>query len=143
MSNQNLSALLRRNPQLQRIYSHAKTLQKLQTQLENHLPPALADNCQVAACADGVLTLYTKSPAWAAKLRFQTAELLRIFQNDTTLGTIDTIRVKARPPENTPGSVSEHRPQGLSAASAALLRQVAETTEDPDLRQTLLRLAEN
>ncbi|MCS3902261.1 hypothetical protein J2T55_000253 [Methylohalomonas lacus] len=144
MSNQNLSALLRRNPQVQRIVSHAKTLQRLQAQLEKHLPPALAENCQVAACADGVLTLYTKSPAWAAKLRFQTAALLKIFQDDTTLGAIDTIRVKARPPaNNSPDALTEHRSQGLSDATSALLRQVAESTDDPDLRQTLLRLAEN
>lgn len=143
MSNQNLSSLLRRNPQIQRLYNQAKTLQKLQAHLEKNLPLGLSDHCQVAALADGVLTLYTESPAWAAKLRFLTADLLKVFQNDTTLGAVNTIRVKARPPVSKPEPVAAKEQKRLSATTVQLLRQVADNTEDPDLRRSLLQLSEN
>lgn len=143
MPNQNLSSLLRRNPQIQRLYNQAKTLQKLQAHLEKNLAHELAHHCQVAALADGVLTLYTESPAWAAKARFLTADLLKVFQNDTTLGVVNTIRVKARPPVNKPEPETAKERSRLSATTVQLLREVADNTEDPDLRRSLLRLAEN
>lgn len=142
-SSQNLDSLLRRNPQVQRLISQARSLQRLQQQLEKHLPPELAEHCQVAAFSDGVLTLYTQSPAWAAKLRYLTADLLKKLRNDTTFGPVDTIRVQSRPPATRAEPAPTGRRTGLSAATRELLRQVAESTDDADLRRALLRLAKN
>lgn len=139
----NIDSLLGRNPQLQRLLRQARTLQRMQTALEKHLSPELAEHCQVAAFSDGVLTLYTRSPAWAAKLRFLTADLLSSLRDDTTFAPLVTIRVKARPPAEHPAPIAPPRLAGLSPATSALLRQVADNTEDTELRQALLRLAEN
>lgn len=141
MSSYNLGSLMRRNAQLGQLFAQAKVLQRLQTRLESRLPPQLAQHCQVAALEQGVLTLHTDSPAWAAKLRFLTADLLHIFENDSATGGIKTIRVKARPPETSPHT-NQQAPR-MSPQTARFLRDVADTLDNSELRAALIRLSEN
>ena len=141
MSISNLSSLLRRHPELDRLYSQVRVLQQLQQLLDNHLPQPLAGHCRVAALDQEVLTLHTDSPAWAAKLRFQTADVLKIVRDNGTFGSINTIRVKARPPESKPPAPVPGAQ--MSPNTARLLRDIAASIEDPELRASLLRLSEN
>ncbi|MDZ7735352.1 MAG: DUF721 domain-containing protein [Gammaproteobacteria bacterium] len=141
MSTRNLGSLLRQNPRLGHLYAHARKLQQLQAVLDNHLPQPLASHCRVAALEHNVLTLHTDSPAWAAKLRFLTADIVKTLQNSNADVSVDTIRVKARPPETKPQTVRSGT--NLSPLTARLLRDIAETIDDPELRASLLRLSEN
>ena len=141
MPSSNLSSLLRRHPQLERLYAQARLLQQLQALLDRHLPQPLGSHCRVAALDQEVLTLHTDSPAWAAKLRFLTADILKILRNSNTFGSISTIRVKARPPEARPQAAASGIK--MSPRTARLLRDIAESIEDPELRASLLRLSEN
>lgn len=141
MSSQNLGSLLRRNPRLAHYYAQAKVLRRLQKTLQTILPPQLREHCQVAALEQGVLTLHTDSPAWAARLRFMTADLLQIVQRDSAAGAIKTIRVKARPPEANPQPAKPG--PAMSSQTAGFLRDIADSLEDEELRASLLRLSEN
>lgn len=108
--------------------------------LDRHLPH-LGSHCRVAALEQDVLTLHTDSPAWAAKLRFLTADILKIIRDSSTFGSVSTIRVKARPPETKPQPAAPAAK--MSPHTTRLLRDIAETIEDPELRASLLRLSEN
>lgn len=141
MANRNLGSLLRRNPQLVHFHDQARILQHLQKALQAALPPELAQHCHVAALDQGVLTLHTDSPAWAARLRFLTADLLKIAADNRTANRVHTIRVKARPPETKPQTA---RPgPKMSPQTARFLRDMADSLEDDELRASLLRLSEN
>jgi len=141
MSSNHLGSLLRRNPRLQQLHEQARKLQQLQGMLERQLPPTLRGHCRVAALEQGVLTLHVDSPAWAAKLRFLTADIMKLFHDSNTSVSVSTIRIKARPPEVKP---RERKPDTrISPRTARFLRDVAETIEDPQLRASLRRLSEN
>lgn len=146
MASNNIGTLLRRNPGLQRLQTHAAKLQRLESLLNERLPEQIRSHCRVAALTDGVLTLHTDSPAWAAKLRYMTRDMLSIVQ-DCQLGEpVNTITVKARPPtSDSQHHETGHHPESgphLSAQSAKFLRDTAATLEDPELRAALFRLSD-
>ncbi len=141
MSSNNIGSLLRRNPGLQRLQAHAVKIRRIQALLNSHLPEQLNAHYQVAALEQGVLTLHTDSPAWAAKLRFLTGNLLNIVRDSGIPEPISTIRVKARPPVTKPQDTGQ-RPR-LSPQTTRFLRDMADTIEDPELRASLLRLSDN
>lgn len=146
MTSNNIGTLLRRNSGLQRLQNHAAKLQKLESLLNHRLPEQIRSHCRVAALSDGVLTLYTDSPAWAAKLRYLTRDMLDIVHECQLTDPINTITVKARPPE----TAGQHHisvqhdaaAPRLSAQSARFLRDTAATLEDPELRAALFRLSD-
>jgi len=139
MASNNIGTLLRRNPGLQRLQTHAAKLQRLESLLNKRLPEQIRSHCRVAALTDGVLTLHADSPAWAAKLRYLTRDMLSIVQECQLSEPVNTITVKARPPATVP----QHHETGprLSAQSAKFLRETAATLDDPELRAALLRLS--
>lgn len=140
MASNNIGTLLRRNPRLQRLQTHAAKLQRLESLLNKRLPEQIRSHCRVAALTDGVLTLHADSPAWAAKLRYLTRDMLSIVQECQLSEPVNTITVKARPPATVP----QHHETGprLSAQSAKFLRETAATLDDPELRAALLRLSD-
>jgi hypothetical protein len=85
------------------------------------------------------LTLSADSPVWATKLRFQLPVLMTALRQLAPAKELRRIEVKV-----SPFRVAEESPRPrivLSSASAALLRDVAETVSDPKLQSVLLRLA--
>lgn len=144
MSNHNrINALLYSNPRLALLGEQARLLEQLQVHLDKHLPATLVGHCRVAAFVDGVLTVHADSPAWTAKLRFMTAELLNIFRDLNIPGPVETIRVKARPASPPAEPPARAHRAVLSASTVQMLQHVAAATDDPDLQRSLLRLAEN
>lgn len=144
MSAQALTSILLSNPQIKRLYQQAQLLQNIRIRLQPLLPATLADHCQLAAFSDGILTLHTDSSAWASRLRFSSAEILKACQNDTALSLVKTIRVRVNPPapagDNSP---TDAVGTTLSPETRHLLREAAESIQDSGLRATLLRLSQN
>ncbi|MEX0951336.1 MAG: DciA family protein [Gammaproteobacteria bacterium] len=148
MSVQNLGSILRRNPQLLQMAEQLRHLATIRKILDEVLPPAVAAHTRAAAVNAGILTVHTDSPAWAAKLRFLTPDLLQAVHShaqnhdNALLATIKTVRVKSVPPtipsEKTPVSLTP-----LSSQTARLLQDVALSIDDPKLRSALQRLANN
>jgi hypothetical protein len=130
MSAQNLTSILLRNPQLRQLCSQSQLLGLAQARLEEALPAELVPHCQVAAIQAGSLTLHTDSPAWAARLRYLGPDILHALQADSELPTIRAVRIRTIP-QNTPAIRKKPRP-GLSTQTVQLLRDVAESIQDPE-----------
>jgi len=121
------------------LYGQALRLIELQKQLRALLPPSLGLHVSVGNCRNGILTVYADSAAWAARLRFEVPGLLKRLEETSPDAGIRTLRIRIRPPDPAPAPVTG-KPL-LSAASARLLQDVAESIDDPALRDSLLRLS--
>lgn len=142
MAAQTLSSILLSNPQIKRAYQQAQLLWKIQAHLRPILSKPLADHCQTAAFSNGILTLHTDSSAWAARLRFMSADILKACQTDPALNAIKTIRVRVRPPVyDNPNNRPVSGKASLSPQTVQLLRNTAESIQDAGLRAALLRLS--
>lgn len=127
--------------QIQTIYQHALKLIELQKKLKSALPSPLNDNVTVASLNKQTLTVHTSSAAWAARLRFKTPDMLAALKREKIEPPVKTIRIKVHPPDaSRPKSVEK---LSLSPETSQLLREVADSISDPELRESLLRLSRN
>lgn len=110
--------------------------------LERHvlacLPAELTGQCRVGGISAGCLRLLATTPAWAARLRFETPRLLKVFLQQG-ITSIQTVQVQITPPA-APRAVP-YRSVHLSADNARLLEQTARAIRDPRLAQALAKLA--
>lgn len=81
-----------------RLVTQARALMALDAQLQQQLPDALRTHCRLLAVNGTTLVLAADSPAWAARLRFHTHQLVREL---TPPGGVRLrgIRIRVRPPE--------------------------------------------
>lgn len=131
---------------LQTLLSKVKAIETLNDTLNPLLDPALKAYCQVANLTNGVLVVLTANAAVASQLRYQTAELIKKLHKNPSLKHIREIQIKVRPPMPTGiqrgGSRKKNAKAALlSPASAETLLAMAETIEDTDLREAMMRIA--
>ena len=135
-----VSKLLARDGRLQSLLRRAEAVESLNALVRGHLAAPLDQHCRVANLKNGVLTLQTESPAWAARLRYTVPQLLAALRADPRLeSAFTTIRVSVVPQQ-----VRRDRPgrrASLSSRSADSLRAAAEGMSDPRLAAALRRLA--
>lgn len=111
---------------------------ELEKKILSLLPVDLAPHCRVAGLTDGQLRLTTTNPAWAARLRFQSARLVQQLKSQGAV-TVRTVLVRI-----VPASTTRRVPQSslrLSPDNARLLEQTASAIQDPGLSAALNRLA--
>ena len=123
------------------LLNRAAQLSNLQQKLRNELEPPLSEHLFVANFNNAIMTLYTDSPAWAAKLRYNISSILKIAQTRCGLADLRSVRIKVILPENR--ITDTKRKIELSDQSKRLILNAAETTKDPLLRSTLFRLSRN
>jgi hypothetical protein len=87
------------SPHLQALAQHARRLQRLSVRLREVLDAPLAEHVQVANLSDRCLVLQTDSPAWATRLRYRSADVLRHLGADLGEHPPASVRVIVRPPE--------------------------------------------
>ncbi len=117
---------------------HLKRLTRL---LQRTLPPSLAPHFQVAALTGPRLLLTTDSATWAARLRMQAPDLITtIAKQLEEFQGVKYIEVKIIPARIEPES-SKNTERRLSASASRDLRMMAESLENGELKQALLRLA--
>ncbi len=90
----------------------------------------------------GRLTVAADGPAWASRIRQQDAALLRALHADPALGALRAIKVIVRP-TTSPAAASvapTPPPSRISPKAAQLVRSIAESVSDPQLRAALERL---
>jgi len=131
-SGNNLSDLIR----------HARSMEQLSALARRHLGAPLGDHCRAANLREGILLLHADSSAWANRLRYELPALLE-FLRQQGQPELRSIRVKVPPPDWAPPAPRTQTRPRLSAAASELLRHVASTTQDPDIRGALLRLAKH
>lgn len=135
-----LQALLSKDSTLSGLLQHASELNKIQENLKAKLPPTLRDHVILANVNNQTLTLHTDSQAWASKLRFVTAELLKDAQLYCSPYKPKSIRIKVVPIETVAEATT--RSITLSENSAEHIRDVAESMAVPELRTALLKLSQ-
>lgn len=122
-----------------RLISRITNLSMLADWLKNELPSPLSQECQLINLRGSTLVIGAGSPAWAARLRFQTPRLLEVMSRDLPF-EVRKIQVKvlsARPASTS----STKRAVRVSPDTAELLRQTARSLNHPVLSAALARLA--
>lgn len=137
------SLLLKKNDSdLGKLCQHAAFLADIEKKLLAFLDPSLGSHCKVANYTNDTIILYSDSPAWATRLRYNTPAILDHLRTSCHLDSLKTVRIKVNPPDN-----SKHLPATkqlfLSVASAEFISQVANSMTDNDLRQSLLKIAKH
>jgi hypothetical protein len=130
---------------LQTVYTKIHMLDMLNQKIQSHLEPGIAKFCQVANLVNGKLILIAANGSIATQLRFQSGDLLRKFRQDPMLKSILSIECKVRPAQNQLSSrLAEKTPKsmpGLSQQTAEIVNTIAESIEDPALREVMTRIA--
>jgi hypothetical protein len=124
-----------RLPMLER----ARRLSRLQRAVLQLLPADLAAHCKVLNLKNEILVLAAPSPAWAGRLRFATADLIKQLKCQFSLEVRQVdLKIQQENLEIQPVVIA---PLHLSMRSATLLAETAKTVNHPPLQEALLRLA--
>jgi len=123
------------------LFSRAMQLLKLQQKIRTELSPPLSEHLYVANLNDKIMTLYTDSSAWAAKMRYNTSIILKIAQTSCGLSELRSVRIRVVLPET---SITDtKRKIELSGQSKQLILNTAQSAKDPSLQSALIRLSKN
>lgn len=132
---------------LQPILAKVQELDKLNQKILPFLEPNIVKYCQIANLIGNKLVIIVANGSVATQLRFQTTDLLRHFKQDPILKNILEIQCKVRPPESPVGGRRTPRTlpkmQSLSPETANMVSDMAESLEDPKLRDIMRRIAKN
>lgn len=125
---------------LKKILTKVKFLTRINELFLNCLDPEIRPYCQLANLDQKRLVIVTSSNAIAARLRFQTANLLDQLKKNQTFTGITTIQYKIVPdfkqqPERLVEKTSNLAP--LSEDTVQILKEIADTIEDPLLQEKL------
>jgi hypothetical protein len=121
------------------LYQHSSDLHLFQEKLKAKLPSPLSDHFVLANIDKKTLTIHTDSPAWAARLRFMTPDILNHAREICSPYAPQTIRIKVTLP--IPTIKKSPTKMNLSAKSAQLILETANSITDPELRNALIRLS--
>ncbi len=105
----------------------------------------MAAHCEPTYYEDGRLTITVRSSAWASRLRQQQAELMQTLKQQSAFRELRDIKVRVQPTEQALLAVStapDVPPSRLSSNAARVVRDVAQTVNDPQLRAALERLGD-
>ena len=126
------------------IFSKIKRLQELNRKIFSYLDPKLAEYCQVANSIENKLVLVVANGSVATQIRYLTADLLNYCKQEPALQHIKTIECKVRPSQTPVAARMAETPARhatLSPQAACVIKELAETMEDPVLKEILERMA--
>jgi len=129
----------------QTVFVKINLLQALNQKIFIHLDKDMAKYIQVANLVNGKLTLIAANGAIATQLRFQVNDLLRKFNQDASLKPILSIICKVRPtqdqePPRLARTAAKNMP-ALSPQTAEIVKTIAESITDPELKKVMARIA--
>lgn len=123
-----------------RLLARARALGELDARVRQLIPAPLNAHCQVLSVRDTTLVLAADSPVWAARLRFQSTQLIKQLSGPGTVN-LCTVQVRIRPPGERRPAHRTRRLQPLTQQTGRILGQAARDVSDPALKTALLRLA--
>lgn len=137
-----INKLMKHHSALSRLSQTIKEQRDLLDQVKTNLPESVRPHCLGAVCTDRCLTLFVDSPAWSSRLRYLSNQLPdRLSSGSRRIESIKIRIMLQQPPLSSPGK--RRQPNRLSENEAHLLRNYADSCEDPALSAALLRLAGN
>ena len=122
-----------------KIQFKAKLLEKWTRLIKASLPVSCQDHVNVSDVRDFQLILITDSPAWSARLRLYSKNMIQILEEHTDI-KVNRVRIKLSQPKHL-AQKPAIKTRYLNKSSARLIQQTAESINDPDLQQALKNLA--
>jgi len=105
-------------------------------------PPALQDICHPRKYHENCLTLQVESSIWLSRIRQQQKSLIRHLRRSREFANLVKIKLEVSPRQMlTPKKKANHFHQKLSDSNKKLLLSSASHLSDPELSQSLVRLA--
>jgi hypothetical protein len=123
-----------------RLLSRARALGELDALVHALIPAPLNGHCRVMSVRDDILIVAVDSAAWAARLRYQSAELVKQLTGLSTV-KLRTVQVRVRAFSQPPGNRITPIRKPLSGRNSMALKQAAHGISDAGLKAALLRLA--
>lgn len=133
--------LQHRSDHLRVLLNQVRLLNQITTVIRNALPEPLSIHCQAANVEDNALVIGCDSPIWAAKLRYQLPQVLRLVNEHPDLPAFSQIRVRVQPC-NKGITQPLHRRLIMPKHIGALITSVADCIDDPKLSAALRRLSQ-
>jgi hypothetical protein len=127
---------------LANLYQHSLVILTLQNAIRQGIDPALAPHVHVASLDTKTITVYADNQGWATKLRFQTAEVLKIARNTCGYSQLESLRIRVSPALINPSS-PVHPAIAISDSTSRLLAKVADNIGDTALQAALKKLSNN
>lgn len=127
------------------LWHKLKKVEQLHAVVSKHLDNNLQAYCKVTSFINGKLTIVAANSSITSQLHFQSPELLRKLKQEASLQGIQTIQCKVQVQTNrSRRALTKPRTvKPLSAESASIIADIAETIEDSKLRAAMQRLAKN
>jgi hypothetical protein len=123
-----------------RLLSRARALRELDALVHELIPSPLNRHCRVLSVRNDALIVAADSPVWAARLRYQTSQLVKQLTTDSSV-KLRTVQVRVRACECPRGSGIAQVQPPLSKRNSIVLKQAARSVTDAGLKAALLRLA--
>jgi hypothetical protein len=134
-----IGSLLERS-EVSRLLSRARALGELAALVHELIPPPLNEHCRVLAVRDDTLVVAADSPVWAARLRYQSSQLVKQISGVSSM-KLRTIQVRVRASVSHSGGGFSPIRQPVSGRNSMALKQAARSVTDAGLKAALLRLA--
>lgn len=127
--------------QLADLITTTRELRHLEQSLSSVLDQPLTDHCRIAHRDAEQLVIQVDSPVWASRLRYYVPTLLQeLKQNIPALQGLKTIKIHVAPALPTPAEKPSPQRE-ISPTASQNIHAMAESVEDPALREALLRLS--
>lgn len=129
------------NPSWGKLLQQYQTEQKLLQVVRSVLVPSQAEHCIFVTHNKNTLYVYCDSPAWSAKIRYQSDRLLQAAQQKIP-GTFEKVVCKTTvSPAGGESITKPQRQMELPPQAAQQMRILAESLENADLSAALQRLS--
>lgn len=125
---------------LGRLMAAGHRLQSANTALDEILAAPLKGRVIVARAGRETLTLVAQSPAWSARARYLTPQILDHMRRRLKNPGLVRVKIVTRPTESAANPPARRRAH-LSEHSAALIESVAKDSDNQALAGALMRLA--
>jgi hypothetical protein len=125
---------------LGRLMAAGRRLGAVNDALDEFLAEPLKGRVRVARASGETVTLVAESPAWSARARYLTPQILDHLRSGLENPRLNRLQIVTRPTESSANVPPGHRPR-LSSRSAALIESVARASNNKALANSLMRLA--
>lgn len=126
---------------LECILSKIKELDELHNKISIYLHPNIRAYCHVANLMGHRLIMIVANGSIATQLRFQTPDLIALFRKDPLLQKIKEIHCKVYPPLVPLAQIKTEPMSLLSAETAEIISEIANSLTDDKLSQIMKKIA--
>ena len=139
------ASILQHDPESVLAFIQSKVLQliALNKIWQTEITRDLAEHTRVANFRDGYLIIECDSAVWATRLRYILPDITQKLLKHRDLRDLTHIEWNIQPLFHTPNTQLSQPPPMLSSASAALLKNAADTIQVKPLQEALLRIAQH